>query len=53
MALAGLGDGCVVVVRMVAVAGPCDFFVYFLSCTFDMVVYWAGAPNLKHVCMIM
>ena len=41
--LANLGDGCVAVVGMVAVAGPCDIFVHFLSCTFDMVVYWARA----------
>ena len=48
VALADLGDGCVAVVRMVAVAGPV-WLLYFLSCTFDIIVYLAG--TLIWLCM--
>ena len=28
-------------------------FVHVYVFTFDMVVYWAGAPNLEYVCMMI
>ena len=49
-ALAGLGDGCVAVVRMVAVAGPIyDVVFVYMHIRYCCILGWS--PLLDYICM--